>query len=83
MDPRAVLELAQEQFRGWSGGGSFDEFRATMRSYAAWRRRGGFEPVVSGKPGDAFWAGLVSAYGVFGGSGLRDSLERYCGPLPG
>lgn len=48
MDPKACLELATDQL----GQGDLIDARNTLREYAYWRTRGGFEPTVNGVKGD-------------------------------
>lgn len=54
MDPQACLLGA----RAALDEGDLEAFREAMRSYQHWRRTGGFEPTVEGRPGDEF-AGLL------------------------
>lgn len=48
MDPKACLELATDQLSQ----GELIDSRNTLRQYAYWRTRGGFEPIVNGMKGD-------------------------------
>lgn len=48
MDPKACLELASDQ----ASQGELIDARNTLREYAYWRTRGGYEPIVNGIEGD-------------------------------
>jgi len=50
----------------------FEGFINAMQSYASWRRRGGYEPMVGDKPGDLVYASLGTRYGVL--TGNRDAV---------
>lgn len=56
MDPKACLELATDQLTQ----GDLIDARNSLREYAYWRTRGGYEPIVGGMKGDIVARRLAS-----------------------
>jgi hypothetical protein len=64
MDPEACLLAAEAALEDLD----VDAFLEAMRAYAGWRRCGGFEPTVNGRPGDAFYGLLSTRFGSVAGN---------------